>query len=95
MWPSAFYDDKLLRKLAILTGIDYNLLSGDPKYNPAAIDALHEPAKVDTLLMKFAAYMSEIIKLRNRILRDTDFDFFSISTTISDAYIRQANTLIK
>lgn len=37
--------------------------------------------------------MNEVISLRNRILRDTGFDFFSVSTTISEAYIRQANEL--
>lgn len=94
-WPSEIYDDTHLRNLAILTGLDYNLLSGTPQYNPDAIDALHNPDKVDALLVKFAAYMPEVIKLRNRILRDTGFDFFSVSTTISDAYVRQANNLLK
>ena len=47
--------------------------------------------KVDELLIKFAAYMDEVIRLRNRILRDTGFDFFKVSKTISSAYIRQAD----
>lgn len=68
-WPSDFYDDSHLRRLAILTGFDYDLLSGEPQYNPEAITALHDPEKVDALLVKFAAYMPEVIKLRNRILR--------------------------
>lgn len=93
-WPSDFYDDTQLRRLSVLTGFDYGLLSGKPQYNPDAIIALHDPEKVDALLIKFAAYMTEVIKLRNRILRDTGFDFFSVSTTISDAYIRQANELL-
>ena len=94
-WPSQFYDDTHLRQLAILTGFDYDLLSGEPQYNPDAIAALHNPEKVDALLVKFAAYMPEIIKLRNRILKDTGFDFFSVSTTISDAYVRQANEQLR
>lgn len=93
-WPSEFYDDTHLRRLSILTGFDYDLLAGRPQYNPAAIAALHDPEKVDALLVKFAGYMPEVIKLRNRILRDTGFDFFSVSTTISDAYIRQADSLL-
>ena len=93
-WPSAFYDDPHLRRLAILTGFDYDLLSGEPQYNPVAIEALHDPDKVDALFVKFAAYMPEVIKLRNRILRDTGYDFFSVSKTISEAYIRQANELL-
>lgn len=94
-WPSDFYDDAHLRRLAILTGFDYELLSGEPKYNPAAIAALHDPDKVDALLVKFAAYMPEVIKLRNRILRDTGYDFFTVSRTISEVYIRQANELLR
>lgn len=93
-WPSEFYDDAHLRRLSILTGFDYDLLAGRPQYNPSAIAALHDPEKVDALLVKFAGYMPEVIKLRNRILRDTGFDFFSVSTTISDAYIRQADSLL-
>lgn len=93
-WPSEFYNDSQLRRLSILTGFDYELLSGNPQYNPDAIAALHVPDKVDALLVKFAAYMPEVIKLRNRILKDTGFDFFNVSTTISDAYIRQANELL-
>lgn len=84
-----------MRRLAILTGFDYDLLSGEPQYNPEAITALHDPEKVDALLVKFAAYMPEVIKLRNRILRDTGFDFFSVSKTISDAYVRQANEALR
>lgn len=94
-WPSEFYNDNQLRRLAILTGFDYELLAGEPQYNPDAIAALHDPEKVDALLVKFAAYMPEVIKLRNRILRDTGFDFFSVSTTISDAYIRQADEQLR
>lgn len=94
-WPSDFYDDAHLRRLAILTGFDYELLAGKPQYNPDAIRELHDPKKVDELLVKFAAYMPEVIKLRNRILRDTGFDFFSVSETISDAYVRQADDMFK
>ena len=94
-WPSQFYNDSQLRRLAIQTGFNYDLLSGNPKYNPEAIAALHDSEKVDALLVKFAAYMPEIMKLRNRILKETGFDFFSVSKTISDAYIRQADEMIR
>lgn len=92
-WPSKFYDDAHLRRLSILTGFDYDLLAGEPQYNPEAIAALHDPEKVDALLEKYAAYMPEVMKLRNRILRDTGFDFFSVSQNISDAYVRQADEM--
>jgi len=95
-WPSRFTAyAKKLRQLSILTGFDYDLLAGDPQYNPEAMEALHDPEKVDALLEKYAAYMDEVIKLRNRILKDTGYDFFSVSKTISDAYVRRANEMLK
>lgn len=94
-WPSQFsgYSDTKLHQLSILTGIPYDTLAGPPTYNPDAIAALHDPEKVDSLLVKYAHYMDVVISLRNRILRDTGFDFFSVSATISDAYVRKANEL--
>ena len=79
------------RALAILTGVEYNTLAGQPHYNPEAIERLKTSEQVDQLLTKYAAYIEEIIKLRNRILEYENFDFFKHSTTISSAWIRQAN----
>lgn len=93
-WPSKFYNDKQLHKLSILTGINYDLLSGEPQYNPNAIKELKKSEVVDALLSKYAAYMDEIIKLRNRILKDTGYDFFSVSKCISKIYIDKANKLL-
>ena len=90
-WPSAYYSDNELKDLAILTGVQYETLTGQPHYNPEAIERLKISEQVDQLLTKYAAYMSEIIKLRNRILEYEDFDFFEHSTTISSAWIRQAD----
>jgi len=53
------------------------------------------PKKLMPFLEKYAAYMDEVIKLRNRILKDTGYDFFSVSKTISDAYVRRANEMLK
>lgn len=94
-WPSTFYTDAQLKELSIRTGFDYSLLAGEPQYNPEAIAALHDTDTVNALLVKYAAYMPEVIKLRNRILRDTGYDFFSVSTNISEAYVRQANEQLK
>ena len=92
-WPSDFYSDKKLKELSILTGFDYDLLAGSPTYNPDAIAALHDPQKVDELFVKFAAYMPELIKLRNRILKDTGFDFFTTSSKLSASYVREADSV--
>ena len=90
-WPSEYYSDKELSALAILTGVEYETLAGPPHYNPEAIERLKTAEQVDQLLTKYAAYMPEIIKLRNRILDHEGLDFFKFSTTISPAWIRQAN----
>ncbi len=90
-WPSAYYSDNELRQLAVLTGVQYDTLAGQPHYNPKAIEHLKTSEQVDQLLTKYATYMPEIIKLRNRILRHENFDFFQHSTTISAAWIRQAD----
>ncbi len=90
-WPSDYYLDNELRNLAILTGVQYETLAGLAHYNPEAVERLKIPEQVDQLLTKYAAYMSEIIRLRNRILRYENFDFFEYSTTISRAWVRQAN----
>lgn len=90
-WPSEYYSDKELKRLAVLTGIDYDVLIAQPHYNPDALKYLKSPAHVDALLQKYAAYMPEIIKLRNRILKHEDFDLFKNSTTVSPAWVRQAN----
>ena len=90
-WPSEYYSDDELRALAVLTGIQYDTLAGQPHYNPEAIERLKTSEQADQLLTKYAAYRQEIIKLRNRILAYENFDFFWHSTIISPAWVRQAN----
>jgi hypothetical protein len=90
-WPSAFYSDSELKQLVIATGIPYEVLAGPPHYNPKAIACLKEAEFVDDLLSRYAAYMPEIIRLRNRILQQEGFDFFEYSRTLSPAWVRKAN----
>ena len=90
-WPSEFYDEQELRKLVPLTGISYETMTGDPHYNPEAIAKLHEPDFVDKLLVKYAAYMDEMITVRNRILTSMGFDMFAMSNTLSRVWIDKAN----
>ena len=90
-WPSAYYSANELKTLAVLTGIPYETLAGPPHYNPEAIERLKIPEQVDQLLTKYAAYIEEIIKLRNRVLEREEVDFFEYSTTISPAWVRQAD----
>jgi hypothetical protein len=94
-WPSEYYRPDELKRLAVITGIDYELLSGRPTYNPEALKLLAQAEFVDNLLVKFSAYMPEVIKLRNRLLRDTGIDFFQVSTRISQQWISRADALYK
>ena len=93
-WPSVFYSDAKRKRLSVITGIEYDLLSGPATYNPAALDLLRAPKFVDDLLAKYSAYMDELIKLRNRILRDTGLDFFQTSKTISRTWVDKADLLL-
>jgi hypothetical protein len=92
-WPSEYYSPVELKRLSVITGIDHELLSGPPTYNPEALKLLSIPEFVDHMLEKFSAYMPEVIKLRNRVLRETSIDFFNTSSTISKVWINQANTI--
>ncbi len=90
-WPSEFYSAAELKRLAVLTGIDLSILNGPPQMNPDAITALKDEDFVDGLLQKFAAYIDEIIRLRNRVLTSSGFDFFSVSSSISPDIIEKAD----
>lgn len=95
IWPNEFYkDEKILKELSILTGIKYDILKNKPIYNPSALKELKKKETIDNLLTKYAKYIDEIIKVRNRILKDTAFDFFSNATNISDVWRNQANDLL-
>jgi endogenous inhibitor of DNA gyrase (YacG/DUF329 family) len=92
-WPSEYYEEKKLKKLSVITGIDYQILSGEPQYNPEAIEQLKNEKHVDKLLTKFSAYIEEIIKLRNRLKHDIDFDFFEHSKMISAVHVQKADEI--
>ena len=94
-WPSEFYTDQEIKRLVTLTGISYDTMTGEPYYNPDAIERLHDPAFVDALLAKYAAYMDEMINIRNRILNATGFDMFGVSKTLSKAWTKRADKRLK
>ena len=79
--------------MAVITGIDYKILSGKPHYNPEAIERLKDSEIVDELLTKFSAYIDEMIKLRNRLKFDLNFDFFEYSKIISKVHMDKANEI--
>ena len=93
-WPSAFYERAELRRLSVMTGIDYDLLAGPPRYNPEALARLQDAEFVDRMLEKYAPYMDELQRLRNRVLQDTRIDFFLVSERVSVEYIRAADAAL-
>jgi len=90
-WPSVYYSGDELKRLSVITGIEYDTLKGEPFYNPEAIENLKNSEIVDDLLTKYSAYMDEIIKLRNRLFKEIGFDFFEYSKIISPVHIEKAN----
>lgn len=92
-WPGVFYSDAELRKLSGLTGIDYRVMKNGVSFNPDAIEKLKQPEFVDALFERYAAYPNELLRLRNRILENTKFDFLTISEKISPDWIKQADAL--
>ncbi|CAI6330925.1 MULTISPECIES: HNH endonuclease [Bacillus] len=90
-WPNEFYTDKELRKLSVLTGIPYDLMAGEPQYNKTALEKLKDAKVVDSILYRYSKYIDELIKLRNRIKKDTGIDFFDFSSGISETWIKAAN----
>jgi hypothetical protein len=92
-WPGAFYTDQELRKLSGLTGIDYRLMQGEPVFNPDALKWLKDPEFIETLFAKFARYPNELLRLRNRILGKTGFDFLDTTARISPDWRKAADAL--
>lgn len=90
-WPTEFYNTSEIQRLAILTGYPFELLNGPQTYNPEALKRLSDAGVVDGMLAKYSRYLGEIIKLRNRLLKEIDFDFFKYSNTISSVWIEKAN----
>lgn len=94
-WPSEYYLDGELKQLAVITGHDYKLLAGPPKYNPDALEKLKCDKVVDSILEKYAAYLEKvIIPLRNRVLADTGLDMFKSSKKISQEWIQKADAAL-
>lgn len=74
-----------------MTGIDYATLTDEPHFNPEAIARLGEPDEVDALVTKYAPYMDEILRVRNRLLDANGLDIFAVSTIVSKAWIKRAD----
>lgn len=82
-WPSGFYKEPQLRKLSILTGIPYEVLSGKPKLNPDAIKKLQ--ANIDDFLVRWGAkYPDEVCNVRNLVLEMEGIDIYKNAHFVPD-----------
>jgi len=81
-WPSEFYDKKKLKKLAVLTGIPFDILSGKPRLNPEALKKIL--ANVDKFIEEWIEYPEDIKKIRNLILEMEGIDIFERAKHVPD-----------
>jgi hypothetical protein len=68
-------------------------MAGEPVFNPNAEDWLKKPEFVETLFEKFARYPNELLRLRNRILEKTGFDFLDSTARISPDWRKAADSM--
>jgi 5-methylcytosine-specific restriction endonuclease McrA len=84
-WPSEVYSKQKLRRLAVLTGYPYELLSGPPKINPKALQKIL--ANVDKFIEDWIGYPEDIKKIRALILEMEGIDIFEKAKYVPD-YLR-------
>lgn len=83
-WPSEFYEQAKLRKLAVLTGIEYPLLAGQPRFNLVAVRLIQD--NIDEFLAQWVAQADEIGRLRNTILKVEGVDIYDGATNVPDYF---------
>lgn len=93
-WPNEFYSTQQLKELSILTGFSVKELTSSPHFSPSALELFSQENFVDDILINYAKYIDDIIRLRNRILALENIDIFSYSTNISKEWIDKANSSI-
>ncbi|HXG65065.1 MAG TPA: hypothetical protein VNO70_08145 [Blastocatellia bacterium] len=81
-WPNKFYSKKELQRLAVLTGILYEMLNSDPYFNPQAIAYLK--GHMDEFLEKWIRYPDEIKRLRRSILQIEGIDIYDFASQVPD-----------
>jgi hypothetical protein len=80
-WPSKYYKDReKLRKLAVLTGYEFDLLAGDAKLNDEAIDLIMQD--VDGFLETWIPYPNDIKKVRHLLIQHAKVDIFEHATNV-------------
>jgi len=85
-WPSEFYSTKKLRRLALLTSIQFEVISGSPKLNPIALRKIL--ANVDKFIEDWIGYPDDIKKIRSLILEMEGIDIFNKAKHVPD-YLKE------
>ena len=84
-WPSEFYDDQHLRRLAVLTSVPYELLAGKPTLNEQAVKIIQKDP--DAFLAEWIHRPEELSTLRRLVKEIAGIDIFENATTVP-SYIR-------
>ena len=79
-WPSEFYDEQHLRRLAVLTAIPYEILSGGQAVNEEALAIIQEDP--DSFLAEWIHRPEELRTLRRLVQEIVGVDIFENATTV-------------
>ena len=81
-WPSQFYKPAQLKRLAVLSGIRFDMLAGPPCLNKDAVRTIL--ANVDSFLQQWIPYPDEIRKIRQLILDFEGIDIYRQAKTVPE-----------
>lgn len=81
-WPSEFYRDVQLKRLARLTGYAFDLLTGNPQLNEDAVRLII--TGIDSFIEQWAAYPEEIKKVHALIKDMRGVDIYDTAATIPE-----------
>ena len=74
-WPSVFYSDEQLVKLNKMTGIDLEILNGEPHYNPEVVEGFIN--RFDDVMDSWSQWGRRIRTTGNRIGKNKNVEFIN------------------
>jgi hypothetical protein len=81
-WPSEFYGDEDLKKLSVLTSIQFELLKGPAQLNPKAVEEIL--ANIDKFIQDWIHHPEEIRRIRDLILEMRKIDIYEKAKHVPD-----------
>ena len=79
-WPSEFYNEQHLRRLAVLTGIHYAILAGQPTVNQQALDMIQ--SDTDAFITAWIDRPEDLKALRRLMKEVADIDILENATIV-------------